>query len=520
MIKHATHITRCAIGTLALGVLCTACWDTNNSETIITDYSNCTVSSMSMADNSKVCSSLSGYTFSVDHFGNSDPELIDKWRSVWEKDEYTLEPGIIFNADSLPVGSIADSIKITLSYSSPYSVVFYQYDAEQNLLNQVNYADTQIVWFDDYAVTRVEIVAQDRATNKSYFVKVNVHQCATDTIRWNYLTDGDLFDMTDVLDQRTDTIGDSLFWYTTLSASQEVRTASLKGDITAWSAPQTVSSPATIDLGSLLNWNKSLYAVGKDGSLLSSTDGTTWNTASTDFKFVNLLGAQLPCSKTPASASDDTYREHLCAIVEENGEHHFARLTKDSSAWRLDTTLIIAGQRTSCVPEGFPISGYTRPISVLAKPNKGNTTSRIYISGGMLPDSTLTASTWSSDGTTWAEFEQNILPPMRDASIVTYTLDVDEPGTFWIMQPGLMAGGYVTDTLYFSQNSGVTWKKLYREYPAYADTYKVEPIACHSAFYNPADYRIYFFGGTDGTGAKRSTIQGGQLTDLAFDQKK
>ncbi|MBP5213276.1 MAG: hypothetical protein J6032_01500 [Bacteroidales bacterium] len=520
MTNNFRQITRTVLSTLTLGALLTACFDDNESETVVTDYSNCTVTSMSLSANAKVCSNLSNYSFTIDQLGTSDTALIANWRSVWEKDEYTLQPGVIFNQDSLPVGSIADSIKISLSYSSPYSVIFYQYDEDMNLLNRTNYSDTQIVWFDDYAVTRLEIVAQDRLTNKSYFVKMNVHTCPTDTIRWKYLAGTDLFDMTEVTDQRVDTLGRTLCWFTTLSSTQEVRTASLTGDITEWSSPQTVNAPATIQLGTLLNWNGTLYAVGADSTLLMSADGLNWTAASADFKFVNLIGAQLPIYKKAASESDDTYNEHLCAIVALNGEHHFTRLTKDSAAWRLDTALICDGVQSSKLPDGFPVGGYTRPISVAAKPSKGNTTSRLYISGGIRADGTLLSSTWSSDGSYWVEFPQNILPPMKNASIIRYTLDADEPGTFWIMQPGLMQDGHVTDTLYFSQNSGVTWKKLYREYPQYADTYKVDPIACHSAFMNPRNYYMYFFGGVDENGNQRSTIQGGQLQDLDFEQAR
>lgn len=517
MITNIKHISRIALSTIVLSSVFTACLDGNSSETVVTDYSNCTITSMTLSSNANVCDNLSSYAFTIDHLGTSDPELIEEWQSVWEKDEYSLQPGIIFNQDSLPIGTIADSIKVTLSYSSPYSVIFYQYDEDMNLQNRVDYSDTQIVWFDDYAVTRLEVVAEDELTNKSYFVKMNVHKCATDTICWKYLASSDLFDMTDVLDQRVDTIGRTLYWYTTLSSSQEVRTASLTGTITSWSDAQTVSTPSTIDLGTLLNWNGQLYAVGADHTLLTSTDGLNWTKSSSDFTFINLLGAQLPIYKTKSSDTDDTYLEHLCAIVMQDDTYHFARLTIDSTTWQLDT-LVFDGVSTSVLPDGFPIGGYTRPISTAAKPSKGNTTSRLYISAGYDVDGNLLSSTWSSDGSTWAEFPQNILPPMKNASIIQYTLDVEDPGSFWIMQPGLMADGYVTDTLYFSQNSGVTWKKLYREYSQYADTYKVNPIACHSAFYNPKNYYMYFFGGVDENGEQRSTIQGGQLMDLDFEQ--
>lgn len=503
------QITYTLISAFALTSMFTACIDDNKSETVITDFNNALITNVSLSSNSKVCYNLNSYAFTIDHLGNSDRALIDSTRSLWQVNEYSLEPGILFNPDSLPVGSIADSIKVSLSYSSPYKVEFFQYDKDLVLQKKTNFADTQIIWFDDYAVTRIQVTASNGSTNKSYFMKINVHTCSTDTIMWKYLCK-ELFDMNQVIDQRVDTLGTDLYWYTSLAdGTQEVRTADLTGDVSQWSEAQSVTAPAQVELGSLVNLKGNLYAVGADHSLLSSNDGIAWQVASTDFAFVNLLGIQ------PKSKKND---EHFCAIAKQGDDYHFVR-SDDGNAWTLDT-LIINDDSTSLVPEGFPLYDYTRPISVEADFNSSSTTSRIYISGGMKADSTLTASTWSSDGSTWVEFNQRILPPMKRATIIRYTLDIDNPDSFWIMQTGEMKNGYVSDTLYFSQNSGVTWKKLPREYYRLGDTYRIDPFGCSSGFYNPKDYRIFFIGGKNNNGEQESNIITGQLFNLAMKKRK
>ncbi len=497
-------------GLLAMtATLFSGCLGGNDSETVITDYSNALITGVTLTSNTKVCADLSSYGFTIDHLGTSDTALIERCRSLWQYDEYTLKPGIIFNPDSLPAGSVADSIKLTLSYTSPYSVYFYQYDEDLKLCNVTNYSDTQIIWFDDYAVTRIEVTARDRMTRKSYFMKMNVHQCASDTIMWNYLATG-LFDMANVIDQRVDTIGRTLFWYTmTADSAIEVRTADLTGDITAWSAAQSVATPSAIDLGTLLNWRGQLYAIGQNQTLLSTGDGVTWTVASAAHKFVNLLGIQL------ASRRGD---EHLCAIALANDTCRFLR-SADGTSWQFDT-LNIDGIATDALPARFPIKDYTRPISVAANPTGGSTSPRIYINGGLMADGTLTSSTWTSDGSSWVEFRQTALPAARRSTVVRYQLDIDEPGTFWIMQTGEMAGGYVSDTLYYSQNSGVMWKKLQREHYRYGDTYRIAPFGCSSGFVNPQNYRIYFIGGKNPDGRHESNIVSGQLIDLAMRQKR
>ena len=512
------EISSVLLSAAVLGSLCTSCWDDNESETIINDLHNALITSVTLGANANVCSALSNYTFTVDHLGTSDPELIERTRALWEHNETdvnnlplysTLQPGILFNPDSLPLGSIPDSIKVNLSYSSPYKVEIFQYDEDLAIKHYTNYADTQTVWFDDYALTRIEITARDTYTKKSYFMKVNVHQVKADTVSWRYLAKN-LFDASDVQSQRVDTLGQTLYWYTqTSDNSQQVRTADLTGDVREWSEAQAVASPATINLNTMLNWRQQLYAVGADHSLLTTTDGVQWTTASSARTFVNVLGAQLT-SKTSG-------KEHLCAIVEQEGAYHFAR-TENGTDWKLDT-LTVEDQLTSQVPASFPIYDYCRPLSVAARPSLGNDASRLCIISGMKADSTLTSSVWMCDGKQWAEFEQGFLPASQGASVIRYTLDVKHPDSFWILHPGVKEGGVVSDTLFYSENYGLSWRVLMRDYLRYGDTYEVAPFGRSSAFYNPNDYRMYFIGGRNRKGEEESNIVTGQLVKLATKQK-
>lgn len=510
--NEISHLLLAAVVTAGV---CTGCWDDNESETVVNDYHNALITSVTLGTNTNVCSSLSSYSFTIDHLGASDPELIDRTRQLWEDDAdddayNVLAPGIIFNPDSLPLGSIPDSIKVTLSYSSPSAVMVYQYDDSLELQNCTNYADTQTIWFDDYAVTRIEVTAYDGFTKKNYFMKVNVHQVLTDTIAWHYAAQ-DLFDMTDVADQRVDTIADSLYWYTSMTdGSQYVRTSCLSGDVSEWSAATAVSAPATVDLGSLLNWRNSLYAVGSNGALLCSTDGKVWTNASSDFTFVNVLGIQLAGRKSGA--------EHLCAIVDYTDTLQFAAST-DGMTWKLDT-LVVDGVSTSIVPVTFPIHGYSRPIAVAANPTKGSSCSRLNVTGGVMADGNLTAATWICDGTQWAEFTQGSLPKQQGATIVRYTLDVDKPDSFWILHVGQQDNGLGSDTLYYSENYGVSWRNLEYDYLQYADLFDIETFAGGSAFYNPADYTIYVMGGTNRKGNQVSHVVAGQLVSLCTRQRR
>lgn len=472
-------------------VLClslSSCLNGSDDETIATNYQNATVTSFTISDNKDVCENLSDYIFTIDNFGKSDPELASQKHNA----------GIIFNADSLPAGAIPDSIKIELAYNgAPSSIYFRQYDDAGVLQNTVNFTDTQYISFDDYAVTRLDLVSQDGSWSKSYFIKINVHKTYGDTIRWQYRAQ-DLWDTAEITDQTAEAIDNDLYWFTETGETTSVRKSSLNSDIKSWSEPVALNTAEQPELSTVYAWNGSIYAVGKNGSLLSTADGCNWETVSSSVKFANILGVQYGTKK---------YNEHLHAIINEDGVYKFA-LSYDGTNWEVG----------DIIPDNFPIKNYSRPISDKAKPTSGNITSRLYIVGGETANGTVISSTWSCDGSNWAEFEQRLLPAMTRPSIIEYTLNTDAPKSFWILWPGILADGSVKNTAYFSENKGVTWKPLRNEFNSYAATSPISPVGAVSAFMNQDNYWMYFIGGVDADGKQQANIFGGQLLSLTYEK--
>lgn len=482
-----TKITAFFLGSLALCLSLTGCLGGSESETVVNNLQNATVKSFTVEDNSDVCPNLSKYAFTIDNFGTSDPELASKMSGA----------GIIFNADSLPVGSVPDSIHIKLDYSSPSSVYFHQYDDAGVLKNSVNFTDTQTISFEDFAVTRLDIVSTDGNAKKSYFIKINIHTTYGDTIRWQYRAK-DLCDMTKITDQTSESIGSEIFWFKEYNGSSVKVSKSTFSSISKWSAEEEVSGEEQPVLSTLFAWNNAFYAAGKEGALLTSTDGKNWTAVSKIAKFVSILGIQYASKK---------YEGHLHAVVNDEGTYKFAR-TFNGIDWELGDVC----------PANFPIKSFSRPISDKAKPEAGNVTSRVYIVGGETADGTIVSSTWSCDGNSWAEFPQSFLPAMTRASIIEYTLDSDHPKSFWILWPGVLADGSVRNTAYFSENKGVTWKLLSREFPSYSKTSPIAPVGAVSGFVDPDTYWMNFIGGVDADGKHQANIFGGLLPKLAFDK--
>ncbi len=502
--KQINSLLSTAVVTL---LLLTSCLGDNEQEYVVTNAYNTVVTSFSLVANSNVADNLGSYQFTVDNYGLSDERLHQNFPN----------DGIIFNPDSLPYGTVADSVKVTVNYTAPDSVYFQLYSLDGILRQYSDYTRDSALYFASFPDARLRVVKG--GLKRTYHIKINVHRVDGDSIKWNNYTD-DLWAGMEVTDQRTDSLGDVIYWLTEANGQNWVRTSLMSCDARQWSEPASVNveSGELLDLSTLYSWHGELLAVGKErGELLASTDGVNWTAVCSDYKFENIVGNQPRTQDVYKNWNSDT----LSVILNVDGNYQFA-VSADGRNWRMDLP----------VPARFPIKGFSRPVAVPARSNQGNLTSRVYLVGGMDAEGNLTNSTWSCDGYSeelggrnWAEFPQNEIPAMQGATVLTYTLDKDKPGSFWILQPGSLSDGKVPtntlyaklySTLYYSQDSGVSWHRLSRYYPRYADNSLLGPLACHSGMINPKNFNIYLFGGCKEDGTQYTTLWGGALPKLTF----
>lgn len=491
-------------------LLLTSCLGGNDSEYVVTNYWNSVVTSFSLVANTNVANNLGSYKFTIDNYGRSDERLHQMFP----------DDGIIFNPDSLPFGSVPDSVKVSISFSSPDSVYFQLYSLDGSLGQFSDFSKDSALYFASYPDARLRIVSKG-GVKKTYHIKINVHRVDGDSIKWSHYTEPLWPDM-EITDQRTDSIGDTLYWLVEANGQNWVRTASMSQNARYWKAaePVTTEGDVLLDLGTLYSWHGELLAVSKtNGALMVSADGQHWTVLNDVFSFRNIIGNQLKTQDVYQRWNSDS----LSVIINIEGRNHFA-VSADARTWRLDRE----------IPQRFPVRGFARPISVPARSNQGNLTSRLYLVGGIDAEGNLTSSTWSCDGfdaelggRNWAEFTQNEMPAMQGATVLQYTLDTEKPHSFWILQPGILSDGDVPTntlyaklytTLYYSEDSGVSWHRLSRNYSRYADNSPIGPTSANSGLYNPKNYEIYFFGGYQPDGTFLTSMWGGALPRLTYNK--
>ena len=147
-----------------VSLLLTSCLGDKESESVVTGFYNNIVTAFSLSNNDDVAAGLSKYSFTIDNYGLSDAAIHAKFPN----------DDIIFNADSLPYGTIADSIKVTMSFSAPDSAYFTLYSLDGVLRQYCDVAKDSAIYFASYPDARLHISA--RGNHKVYHVKINVHK--------------------------------------------------------------------------------------------------------------------------------------------------------------------------------------------------------------------------------------------------------------------------------------------------------------------------------------------------------
>lgn len=97
-----------------------------------------------------------------------------------------LNRGVIFNADSLPVGTNIEKLIADISYtSSASSVKLTQTGGKKE--GEIDYKENPSDTIDFSGKVLLSITAEDNSTTRTYNIKVNVHKCEPDTLVWDRL---------------------------------------------------------------------------------------------------------------------------------------------------------------------------------------------------------------------------------------------------------------------------------------------------------------------------------------------
>lgn len=342
-----------------------------------------------------------------------------------------LNKGVIFNADSLPVGTDVTKLVPVISYTSSASAVTLTQSGGKTT-GEIDYKKNPSDSVDFSGKVVLKITAEDKTTTRSYDIKVNVHKMDPDTLVWDQLA------VTPMSSRQGNPKSQKTVMFKKKSHSlikeaDDSYTLAIAADIIAgdWDK-QALTLDFEPDVRTLNSTPDRLYVLDVAGVLHASADGITWeNTGSV---WTNIIGA---------------YGDALLGMRNEEG-------TLVYTSWPSD-----AGYAELPVSADFPVADFSDFVQFS---NRWTTLPIGFLAGGRLADGSYTDKTWGFDGDHWAVLSEGMLPSLIGATIVPYYVYrktssslVQTEFSVWMMIGGLRSDGKYNRSIYVSYDNGVNW---------------------------------------------------------------
>lgn len=302
---------------------------------------------------------------------------------------------VIFNADSMPVGSdtILNSILIDTFSSSGYITS----GITDTLLVTANNPQDLTLAINREGGMQFKIYSGDMSTWEIYTLHINVHQQEPDSMSWKQIEGLPASFATASLGDRLKVVslGDSIFIYSAAGGAG-VKAYVADGTDPAsyqWAEADADGLPANIDVSSVTASMGNLYAITDNGDVYTSADGISWSRSE------GLSGGvtALLCSFT----------DRLAGIRTADGTQRFCITTAADGTWT-------DGDE---VEGSFPTSRFSSTDLV-----SGTGTERVVLTG--MPNSNNRVVPWMSmDGLRWGDMATSsayYCPAVENPSITYY----------------------------------------------------------------------------------------------------
>ena len=241
---------------------------------------------------------------------------------------------LIYNADSLPVGTKITKSLAQIAFASASSVkIAYKPN------DSIPYLATDSLLFT--APFKITVTAIDGLAKKTYTVQVNVHAQVPDSLNWQKIATA-TWDATPFTSNKTVAFGTKFMNYMKTSSGISLYESAATDGIQWTSAVQDL--PTTALVQSLTIFNNRLYISTSDLELWASDNGYAWSKITSETGFAGIIGA----------ITDHAATSHLIVLKVNNGNYNLAASTDGSN-------FALCGD--AVIPTDFPISGFATNTS-------------------------------------------------------------------------------------------------------------------------------------------------------------
>lgn len=480
-IEMNRHFLRLFILALGAIVSLSAC-NSSDEETDDVNYndsaSSTLVTSFSLRPNYKLLNNLDSVFFSIDQV-----------------------KGEIFNADSLPWGTDVRKLTVNVGVPSTSAVEIIMpklSDGTDTVINLLENATDSINF--SHGRVWLRVASGDGNYERIYNVKVNVHQCHSDSLQWS----SDVYRLPAQPDglraQRTVELNEKFYSLSQGSSELILSTATSPGQA-QWDNTPITTLPSDININTLTATSDALYLLSESGSLWSSADGLNWTEVETGWSHI--------------------YGAYQADVIGVKGEEWYSYPSGLSGA----------------IDPEMPVKGTSQMWSYV---NEWAISPQAIFVGGIAADGSYSGNAWAFDGNSWVRLSNRInereLPAAANYLLFPYfTFKVDKSSFFvnnrssWFALGGVTADGKAQTKLYVSLDNGVNWilapeelqlpttiaprsaaSIILNNHTFTASSRAVKPITEWDAPY------IYMFGGYNPDGAIFNELHIGVINRLTF----
>lgn len=342
-----------------------------------------------------------------------------------------LNNGLIYNADSLPVGTDVSKLKVDMEYDAGSSAQFHVTGGKWM-------ADTTFAYSEEDSIdftgdVKFTIISQDLLSKQTYTIKVNVHTVEPDSLYWSRMARRDLPGLSSFPQvQKTVQMGEVAYClvketsgYVLSSTADPASNIWEKASVSFAFVPNVETFTAAETVFYILDENNALY---------QSANGLDWTAT----------------GETLYSISG-TYGDRVLGVAYEEGVYLHTEYPMSDGFSKYE------------VAEDFPVAGVS-PMVTLS--SKWAVSEQHLIVGGVTASGVYTGNVWGYDGENWGLISRVGIVPAKGVTMVAYPYsyfnvsawEINEYPALIAMGGTLEGGKELNDSVYISIDNGVTWK--------------------------------------------------------------
>lgn len=341
-----------------------------------------------------------------------------------------LNKGLIFNADSLPLGTKVANALVSLglpTVSKAEIVMHYEDPEKEDVVVDYLTSPSDSIDFSADKVT-LRLVSADEGVRREYNVKVNVHQMKSDSLFWDKLPYCAIPGASSgIVATRTVHLAGKYYTFTQMQTGAFMSSGENLADAKNWN-PQSVALPDNALVGTLVASEDAMFMLDSSDKLFTSADGMTWS--DTGESMCHIYGG---------------YVNSILGVKKSDGKYFHVTYPATTETE---------------VTDGCPVSGTS---AVMIYETMWSDSPMAAFTSGKDSNGNLSGATWGYDGTTWTKLSVEAMPPAEGVSVCQYYTVSSSPTSATTTTPVLYAfggkkkSGAIDNKLYVSIDRGVHW---------------------------------------------------------------